>query len=232
MPCENLTQKEKEVEKAAMEAQGVEPVVPSSDADCETKFEQMKEDAMRIACKAICGPKDENGNDTFKKNDAGTAYLKTSSVCAAASDAYASDPKILEEKKFGVVKIIDPLDNKNFFIGFDNSLTEEDKSKFKKGDLVDVVTEKCFSRGELEGIDGDMVDVMVNNESLKVNIDSVFKCGYNLPEPCGKLSTTNIKIKFCKGGGSLVECKNKLKEWEFFDQGGELSDEYSDGKYK
>ena len=67
-------------------------------------------------CKAICGPKDQNGNDTFKKNDAGTAYLKTSSVCAVASDAFASDPKVLEEKKFGVVKIVDPLDNKNFFI--------------------------------------------------------------------------------------------------------------------
>jgi len=158
--------------------------------------------------------------------------LKTSSVCAAAADAFANDTAALSEKKFGVVKIVDPLDNKNFFIGFDKTLTEEDKSKFKKGDLVDVMTENCFSRGEVEGMDGDMVDVKVNNETSKVNIDSVFKCGYNLPEPCGKLPTTNIKIKFCKGGGTLVECKNKLKEWEFFDQGGELSDEYSDGKYK
>jgi len=72
VPCENLTQAEKEEEAEAMEAQGVEPVVPSQDADCETKFEQMTEDALRIACKSVCGPTDESGNPTFKKNEAGT----------------------------------------------------------------------------------------------------------------------------------------------------------------
>lgn len=215
-----------------MEEQGVEPVIPSSDADCDTKYEQMTADSMRIACKATCGPKDEHGNPTFEKNQAGTAYLRTSSVCAAAADAYASDPAALEEKKFGLVKVTDPLDTKNFFIGFDTALTTEDKSGFKKGDLVDVMTEQCFSRGEIESVNGDIVSVITNSETVKVNIDSVFKCGYNLPEPCGKLSTKNIKIKFCRGGGALVECKNKLKEWQFFDVGGELSDEYSEGKYK
>lgn len=102
-------------------------------------------------------------------------------------------------------------------------------AKYNKGDLVDVMTEKCFSRGEVTALNGDMVSVMSNNEEATININQVFPCGYELAEPCGKLSTNEIKIKFCAGGGSLNICKEKLKEWQFFDIGGDFGNEASGG---
>jgi len=91
------------------------------------------------------------------------------------------------------------------------------------------MTDKCFSRGEVTNLLGDLVTVMSNNEESTIDIKQVFPCGFELSEPCGKLSTNEIKIKFCKGGGSLEVCKDKLKEWTFFDQGGDISNEYSGG---
>jgi len=100
------------------------------------------------------------------------------------------------------------------------------KSKWKKGDLVDVMTENCFSRGEVTGLEGETVKVIVNEEEKLIKAEQVFSCGHNLPDPCGKLSTSEIKIKFCKGGGDLDICKEKLGGWNY-DIGGVLSDEYS-----
>jgi len=59
----------------------------------------------------------------------------------------------------------------------------------------------------------------------------VFKCGLKLSDPCSFPATKPIKIKFCKGGGDLSVCKDKIKEYEFFDIGAEASKEASDGKF-
>lgn len=230
VPCENMTKKAKEEKVEEMKKVGKEPQIPSQEADCSLKLDEMVDDSLKLICKAVCGPTDENGNATFAKNEAGDAYLKTSSVCAAAADAFASDPETLKAKKFGVVKVADISDKNNYFIGFDGSLVKKE-AKFKKGDLVDVMTDKCFSRGEVTAINGDLVKVNSNNEEVQVDIKQVFPCGFELAEPCGKLSTNEIKIKFCKGGGPLSICKDKLKEWEFFDTGVDISSEQSGGVY-
>lgn len=113
VPCENLTKKAKEEKKVEMEKMGNEPVIPKQEADCDLKLDEMAEDSLQIICKAVCGPTDENGNPTFAKNEAGDAYLKSSSICAAAADAFASDPETLKAKKFGVVKLADLADKNN-----------------------------------------------------------------------------------------------------------------------
>lgn len=96
-----------------MEKLGKEPVIASQEADCNLKLDEMAEDSLKLVCKAVCGPTDDNGNPTFQKNEAGDAYLKTSSVCAAAADAYSSDVKTLQEKKFAVIKKPDLADKNN-----------------------------------------------------------------------------------------------------------------------
>ena len=113
VPCENMTQKAKEEKKEEILKSGKEPVITSQEADCLFKLDDMGEDTLQLICKDVCGPTDENGNATFTKNKSGSAYLKSSAVCAAAADAFASDPKTLKLKKFGVVKMPDISDKNN-----------------------------------------------------------------------------------------------------------------------
>jgi len=89
---------------------GKDPVIPKQESDCMTKLDKMSDDTVEIICKEICLATDENGAPTFTKNPEGNAYLKNSSICAAAADAFSIDEKILKGKKFGVKKVANPVD--------------------------------------------------------------------------------------------------------------------------
>lgn len=187
----------------------MEPVIKVNAAGCALSMDQMVLDETIVECKEDC-PLQIDGKPVFIRD--GNNYTRGSLVCGAAMEFFKDKPEELKKKKFGLRKVKNMENKAEFFFTFDQSLIIV-APKFEKNEEVDVLDgENCYGRGKVTSVDGKTIKAEVSSEEKSFAVEKVFKCGLKLTDPCAFPSSKPIKIKFCKGGGSLDICKNAIKE--------------------